>query len=51
MTNFHILNVFDAAGHASLLMLAIPNASLLLILLMDHNMCTMSIAHQLLQHL
>ena len=51
MTNFHILNVFDAAGHASLLMLAIPNASLLLILLMDPNMCTMSIAHQLLQHL
>ena len=51
MTNFHILNVFNAAGHASLLMLAIPLASFLLILPMDPNMCTMSIAHQLLQHL
>ena len=51
MTSFHILNVFNAAGHASLLMLAIPLASFLLILPMDPNMCTLSIAHQLLQHL
>ena len=51
MTKFHILNVLSAPGHASLLMLAIPNASFLLILPMDPNMCTISTAHQLLQHL
>ena len=45
---FYFLNLDK--GHASLLMLAIPNASFLLILPMDPNMWTMFIAHQLLQH-